>query len=102
MASPLPPLLLTMGDPVGIGPEVIVRAFQRGAADDCVVVGDGAVIARALDLIGSAAPVARLQSPLQPAPSGSVPVWSPLGAGGDLSRLPWGQVDARAGRAAAW
>ena len=101
MASPLPPLLLTMGDPVGIGPEVIVRAFQRGAADGCVVVGDDAVIARALGLIGSAAPVARLQSPLQPVPSGSVPVWSPLGSGGDLSRLPWGQIDARAGRAAA-
>jgi 4-hydroxythreonine-4-phosphate dehydrogenase len=101
MASPLPPLLLTMGDPVGIGPEVIVRAFQRGAADGCVVVGDDAVIARALDLIGSAVPVARLPSPLQPVPSGSVPVWSPLGVGGDLSRLPWGQVDARAGRAAA-
>jgi 4-hydroxythreonine-4-phosphate dehydrogenase len=101
MASALPPLLLTMGDPVGIGPEIVVRAFQRGAAEGCVVVGEPAVIARALQLIGWDAPLARLGSPQQVAPGGSLPVWSPLASGAELSQLPWGQVDARAGRAAA-
>jgi 4-hydroxythreonine-4-phosphate dehydrogenase len=95
------PLLITMGDPAGIGPEIVVRAFQRGAAEGCVVVGDGAVIARALSVVGGAAAVAALESPQQPAPEGSVPVWTPSAFDPELSRLPWGRVDARAGRAAA-
>jgi 4-hydroxythreonine-4-phosphate dehydrogenase len=95
------PLLITMGDPAGIGPEIVVRAFQRGAAEGCVVVGDGAVIARALSVVGGAAAVAILDSPQQAAPEGSVPVWAPSAFDPDLSRLPWGRVDARAGRAAA-
>ncbi len=101
MASALRPLLLTMGDPVGIGPEIVVRAFQRGAAEGCVIVGDAAVIARALDAIGWSAPVARLDSPQQAAPAGSVPVWAPRPFAVELSQLPWGRVDGRAGQAAA-
>jgi 4-hydroxythreonine-4-phosphate dehydrogenase len=101
MASAPPPLLLTMGDPVGIGPEVVVRAFQRGAAEGCVVVGEADVIARALRVIGWDVPLVRLGSLQQALPDGALPVWSPLASGGGLSQLPWGQVDARAGRAAA-
>ena len=49
-----PFLAFTMGDVAGIGPEIIAR----GWADLCklckpVVVGDAAVMQRALDLIGS-------------------------------------------------
>jgi 4-hydroxythreonine-4-phosphate dehydrogenase len=101
MASLPRPLLLTMGDPVGIGPEIVVRAFQRGAAEGCVVVGDAAVIERALAVTGWAAPVARLDAPQQAAPGGSVPVWAPFAADTGLAQLPWGCVDACAGRAAA-
>jgi len=101
MASVLRPLLLTMGDPVGIGPEIVVRAFERGAAEGCVVVGDAPVIERALAVTGWAAPVARLEAPQQAAPAGSVPVWAPFEADAGLAQLPWGRVDARAGRAAA-
>lgn len=101
MASLLRPLLLTMGDPVGIGPEIVVRAFQRGAAEGCVVVGEATVIERALAVIGWAAPVARLDAPQQAAPRGSVPVWAPIEADAGLAQLPWGRVAARAGRAAA-
>jgi 4-hydroxythreonine-4-phosphate dehydrogenase len=101
MASLLRPLLLTMGDPVGIGPEIVVRAFQRGAAECCVVVGDAAVIERALSVTGWAAPVARLDAPQEAAPEGSVPVWAPFEVDTGLAQLPWGRVDARAGRAAA-
>ncbi len=97
-------LLLTMGDPVGIGPETIARAFQQGAAAGCVVVGDVGVMRRAMALLPEPWPIAQL-SPLD-APSGSVPprclpVWQPTGLPAALDTLPWGQVDARAGAAAA-
>ena len=38
------PILITMGDALGIGPEIVARAFQRGAAAGCVVVGDMGVM----------------------------------------------------------
>lgn len=41
------PFLVTMGDAVGIGPEIIVRAFERGALAQAIVVGDPAVLRRA-------------------------------------------------------
>ena len=41
------PLLLTMGDAAGIGPEIVLRAFLQGQAAGCVVVGDPAVLRRA-------------------------------------------------------
>ena len=44
------PLAITMGDACGIGPEIIVDAFQRGAAEGCVVVGDVGVMRRAMAL----------------------------------------------------
>jgi 4-hydroxythreonine-4-phosphate dehydrogenase len=82
------PLLLTMGDPVGIGPEIIVRAHADGALHDVLVVGDPAVLARAQAACGL--------------PTAELPVWLPpdLQDAG-LATLPWGQVDARAGAAAA-
>lgn len=52
------PLLITMGDPTGVGPELIIKALLNGAFDHCVhplvVVGDHAVLARAAQLYGSA------------------------------------------------
>ncbi len=52
----LPPLVVTMGDPSGIGPEIIVKSFAHGHADGCIVVGcppviEKAAIALGLDLI---------------------------------------------------
>ena len=44
------PLLITMGDPVGIGPEIIARAFVQGAGEGCVVAGDLGVMRRAMAL----------------------------------------------------
>ena len=39
--TPLPrPLALTMGDPCGIGPEIIAMAFAQGAAANAVVVAE--------------------------------------------------------------
>jgi 4-hydroxythreonine-4-phosphate dehydrogenase len=94
-------LLLTMGDPVGIGPEIIARAFQDGAAEGCVVVGDVAVMRRAMALMPEPWPVAQCEGPLDVVPPRCLPVWQPEGLPAGLADLPWGRVDARAGQAAA-
>jgi 4-hydroxythreonine-4-phosphate dehydrogenase len=98
------PLLLTMGDPVGIGPEIAARAFCNGAAPDGVVVGDVDTLRRAMALLPQPWPVARLDAPADVAqcPVRCLPVWQPAALdGAGLASLPWGQVDARAGAAAA-
>ena len=43
------PIAITMGDPAGIGPEIIARAFRDSAADTegCFVAGDVATLHRA-------------------------------------------------------
>ena len=52
------PLLITMGDAAGIGPEIIAKAFRDSTAEmaGCVVVGDVATMRRAAAL--TAAPLA--------------------------------------------
>ncbi len=60
------PLLITMGDAAGIGPEIIAKAYQNAAHEmaDCVVVGDVATLRRAAALIARplALPVVQLES----------------------------------------
>jgi 4-hydroxythreonine-4-phosphate dehydrogenase len=103
MADTQRPLLLTMGDACGIGPEIIVHAFQRSAADGCVVVADIGVMRRAMTLMADPWPLARLESPdaLASCPPRCLPVWQPAGLPAALDALPWGRPDARAGAAAA-
>jgi 4-hydroxythreonine-4-phosphate dehydrogenase len=92
------PLLITMGDPVGIGPEIIRRAFERGEAQDCVVIADPAVMRRA-----GVAMTAVIDTPadLAAVPPGCLPVLAPPALPAGLAELPWGRVDARCGAAAA-
>ena len=92
------PLVVTMGDPVGIGPEIVARAFERGEVGDAVVVGDPAVLRRA-----GAPMTAVIEAPgdLAAVPPGCLPVLPPPGLPPGLADLPWGRVDARAGAAAA-
>ncbi|MCP5271733.1 MAG: 4-hydroxythreonine-4-phosphate dehydrogenase PdxA [Burkholderiaceae bacterium] len=101
----LPPLMVTMGDPVGIGPEIIVAAASAGELHDAVVVGDPAVLRRAAALRGGGGPMAVLDAPRDAAPPGALRVWMPPdlmpAASPALSALPWGQVSAAAGAAAA-
>lgn len=55
-------MLITMGDPAGIGPEIIAKAF-RDAPDllaGCVVAGDVATLRRAAHCVGGLLPVATL------------------------------------------
>jgi 4-hydroxythreonine-4-phosphate dehydrogenase len=94
-------ILITMGDPVGIGPEIIARAFVNGSAADGVVVGDVGVMRRAMALMSDPCPTARLSTAGDTAPPRCLPVWQPEGLPATLDQLAWGTVDARAGQAAA-
>jgi 4-hydroxythreonine-4-phosphate dehydrogenase len=102
-----PPLLLTMGDAAGIGPEVIVRAALAGQTAHAIAVADPAVLRRAAALCaapaGLALMLAQIEHPaeLPQVPPGCLAVLAPPGLPADLADLPWGRVDARAGAAAA-
>jgi len=97
------PLLVTMGDPAGIGPEIVARAAAAGALDDAVVVGDPGVLRRAARCCGLQIPVAVSDDPAgrAAAPAGTLFVCPPVGLPEGLAALPFGAVDARAGAAAA-
>ncbi len=84
--TPAKPILVTMGDPAGIGPETIMRAHQRGALEGCTVVGARDVMQQAADIIG----VSSLPEMIQP--DGLPP---------RLHALAFGVVHANAGAAAA-
>jgi 4-hydroxythreonine-4-phosphate dehydrogenase len=101
------PLAITMGDAAGIGPEIIAKAF-RDAPDclaGCVVVGDVATLRRAAQLVSrtgcaGAAAVARLDAAAdwQAVPPRCIPVLQKC----ELpALLPYGQISALAGKAAA-
>jgi len=49
-------MVITMGDPAGIGPEIIVKAFAQApqAFADCFVAGDVATLQRARVMVGGA------------------------------------------------
>ena len=92
------PLLVTMGDAAGIGPEIIVKAFAQGDLQDAVVIGDPAVLRRA----GSAmTAVVDSTADLPTVPPGCLPVLLPPGLPEGLAALPLGRVDGRNGAAAA-
>ena len=99
-------LAITQGDPAGIGPETIAKAF-RDAPDDlrgCFVVGDLATLRRAAQCVQRpgepSLPVALLTEPAQAlsVPPRCLPVWQLPGVPGPQ---PFGQISAEAGRAAA-
>ena len=56
MVDRLPVLGITMGDPAGVGPEIIARALARpevAASARAVVIGDRSVMAATLGLLRS-------------------------------------------------
>ena len=98
MRTPTKPVLVTMGDASGIGPEIIVKAFERGALAGCVVIGDPAVLRRA----GSGmTAVVDTPADLAAVPPGCLPVQVPAGLPAALATLPQGVIDGRNGAAAA-
>ena len=97
------PLLITMGDACGIGPEIIARLFRSDAARGCVVLGDVGEMRRAARLTGGALAVAEVERAEDAftAPPLCLPVLQAQGLPADLLAAPLGRIDARAGAAAA-
>jgi 4-hydroxythreonine-4-phosphate dehydrogenase len=102
------PLAISMGDPLGIGPEIIARAFARNALPGAYVVGDLEVMRRAARCVvphedGVDLPLALIETPADAllAPPRCVPVWQAPGLPAGLAQRPLGRVDAAAGAAAA-
>jgi 4-hydroxythreonine-4-phosphate dehydrogenase len=98
------PILITMGDGAGIGPEIIAKAFRDAPAElaGCVVVGDVATLRRAAALMAAplAWPVAQLDSLADAAsvPPHCLPVLQKC----ELpAPVPYGLVSHLAGKAAA-
>lgn len=100
------PIAVTMGDPAGIGPEIIARAWEQEAAlmASCFVAGDVACVRRGAAAMAQGRPplaVARIAAPAEAldVPARCIPV---LQVGAPADPLPrWGQVSAAAGRLAA-
>ena len=89
-----------MGDPAGIGPEIIAKLFSEGLDVPAVVYGDANSLQRAIDMLGVDMAVHRIDEPplRGQASSRAIPL---IQSGPELpAGLPWGQVDARAGRCA--
>ena len=101
------PLAITQGDPAGIGPEIVAKAFRDAPQHmrGCFVVGDVATLRRAAACIERpgqpSLPVACVTAlaDLVQVPPRCLPVWQLPGLG--ATPLPWGQISAEAGRAAA-
>jgi 4-hydroxythreonine-4-phosphate dehydrogenase len=99
------PIAITLGDPAGIGPEIIVKAFRDAPeiTRGCFVVGDVATLRRAAKTtLANHIPLslALIDSPQEALhmPPRCVPV---IQCGHAVPLVPFGRVDAGAGRLAA-
>jgi 4-hydroxythreonine-4-phosphate dehydrogenase len=98
------PIAITLGDPSGIGPEIIAKAFRDApeVTQGCFVVGDVATVRRAVGFVsGGQIPiaVALIDEPAQAlvSPPRCIPVLQPESATGPFVV---GQISADSGRAA--
>jgi len=94
------PIAVTMGDPAGIGPEIIVKAASGGAFVDlrAFVVGDVGRLSQERDRLGSRLRIQSIAGPEEVAyDAGTLSVLSRTALPADL---PYGEVSAEAGRAA--
>ena len=101
MTSKRPLLAITMGDPAGVGPEVIVKALDRPEVwEVCrpVVVGDMRWMEEARRIVGTSRPVRSLKSPSQVGSGEALDVLDLANV--EAGRLSRAQVSARAGQAA--
>jgi 4-hydroxythreonine-4-phosphate dehydrogenase len=97
-----PLMALTMGDVAGVGPEVIARAWADSPLRDLArpfVIGSRAVLERALACVGARAAVQEVARPEDADPSARV-IPCLEATDQDVSAVPPGRADPRAGRAA--
>lgn len=93
------PIAITMGDACGIGPEITAKLFaDNGSLPPILVIGDEGILQRAVQLLNLPLAVKSIDSPeeFESAPN-TMHVISLSQLPGDL---PFGQLDARAGKAA--
>ncbi len=97
------PIVITMGDACGIGPETIAKLFRGSQASACFVLGDIGVMRRAARLTGGGLVVAEIDVPqaVIEVPPNVLPVLQAQALPADLLDAPLGTIDARAGAAAA-
>jgi len=100
MTKPL--VAVTMGDPAGVGPEVIVRAWGDASVHACcrpLVVGHPEILRRAARMVGSRLAIDDTASPAEAQPRPDVIPCLRTGSDEALD-TPTGTVDARCGQAA--
>jgi 4-hydroxythreonine-4-phosphate dehydrogenase len=100
-----PIFVVTMGDPAGIGPEIIVRAWADPRVHEharLVVLGDPIVMTRAAKLVAAHIAITPIDSPGEWTASicspHSIPIMNCCGE--EAQAVPAGSVDPRAGEAA--
>ncbi|WP_338751778.1 4-hydroxythreonine-4-phosphate dehydrogenase PdxA [Janibacter alittae] len=97
-----PVLALTLGDPVGIGPEITAQTLAEFAGDPGhhgIAVGDRIALEKAVEVLGLDVEVRSVEGwDTPPAGEGVIDVFD-IGVLGD-TMLEWGTVDGTAGRAA--
>jgi 4-hydroxythreonine-4-phosphate dehydrogenase len=94
-------LAITMGDPVGIGPEVTAKALAKAELREAsrhLVIGSAPVLQRAIDLVGVPLKARVVDSPREAVADGEIAVLDD-GRFLGLLDLPLGQVSALAGQA---
>ena len=105
-AAPLPVIAVTMGDPSGVGPEIIVKALMRPeVATLCrsVVIGDARRLQAAADICGLTPAIVTIDAPGDApadADGSGAGVIHVIDLGGVPAALPFGAVSALAGDAA--
>jgi 4-hydroxythreonine-4-phosphate dehydrogenase len=94
------PIAITLGDPSGIGPEIVAKLFsQLEGLPRSIVIGDAGVIERAISALGSTLAVNVISEPEQAKCIANV--IDVIQPGERLpDDLPIGRVDARSGQAA--
>jgi 4-hydroxy-L-threonine phosphate dehydrogenase PdxA len=103
--STKPILAITMGDPAGIGPEVIVGAWNDARVHEqarLFVVGHAEILRRAARMLGCDLTIVEIESPesLRQASSSADTLPCIKACSDEVLDVPPGQVDARAGEAA--
>jgi 4-hydroxythreonine-4-phosphate dehydrogenase len=93
------PLAITMGDPAGIGPEIIVKALDDPATrpfGTVLVIGNASILEQAKAVCGTKLPINRVLAP-EDAEEGKVNV---LDTGSVVAPVAWGELRAEYGAAA--
>ena len=95
-----PTLAITMGDPAGVGPEIVVKVLSSRTIDRAriIVVGDVPSLSKAMNETGCNVKFAPIASVAEVADCDGIPILEPIDVDHDM--VTTGTVSAEAGRAA--